>query len=207
MFNLMPRERAFFDYFKQQAANAHEGANVLSRFLDDYTDIETKAEHLKNLEHAGDEITHAILDHLARSFVTPLDREDIHEIASRMDDIIDLIDSAANRMVLYRITEPTEDIRELGKVLVTATQSLCEAFALLHNMKHAEEILRHCINVHTQENEGDRILQHAMGAMFANNTPAIEILKWKDIYYTIETATDVCEDVANVLHSIVVKQA
>jgi uncharacterized protein len=206
MFNLMPRERAFYDYFNQQAANVHEGAKVLSQLLENYTDIETKAQHLKNLEHAGDEITHAMFDHLARSFVTPLDREDIHDIASRLDDIIDLTDSAANRMVLYRITEPTEDVKELGRVLVTATSELCEAFALLHDMKKADEIMRHCINVHTQENEGDRILQHAMGAMFSNNTSAIEILKWKDIYYIIETATDVCEDVANVLHTIVTKQ-
>ena len=207
MFSLMPRDRQFFDLFNQSVANVHEGSKALCALLEDYTNVETKATHLKNLEHAGDEITHMIFDHLAKSFVTPLDREDIHAIASSLDDIIDLTDSAANRMILYRIEQPTEDARELGRVLVEATDSLCQAFALLNNMKKADEILRHCINVHTQENEGDRIVQHALGNLFDNNKDPVEIIKWKDIYYIIETATDVCEDAANVLHTIVVKNA
>lgn len=207
MFSLMPRDRLFFDLFKRSAANVHEGAKCLSDLLENYVDVPRKAARLKQLEHVGDEISHEIFDHLARSFVTPLDREDIHDITSRLDDIIDLTDSAANRMILYRITEPTDDARELGRVLVKATDSLCQAFELLHNMRRADEILRHCIDVHTQENEGDRIVQHALGILFNNNTPPVEIIKWKDIYYIIETATDVCEDAANVLHTVVVKNA
>jgi len=207
MFSLMPREKIFFELFNKQAANAHETSRALADLLDNYTDVPTKVQHLKNLEHAGDEIAHHIFDHLAKTFITPLDREDIHEITSRLDDITDLIDTAANRLMLYRIARPTEDARALGHVLVTATESLVKAFALLNNLKRAEEILHHCIDVHTQENEGDRIHHHALAALFDNHTDPADIIKWKDIYQTIETATDVCEDVANVLHTVVVKNA
>jgi hypothetical protein len=207
MFSLMPREKVFFELFNKQAANAHETSKALADLLDNYTDVPTKVQHLKNLEHAGDEIAHHIFDHLAKTFITPLDREDIHDITSRLDDIADGADSAAHRMQLYKIDKPTEDAKALGQVLVKATDSLVRAFALLDNLKRAEEILRHCIDVHTLENEGDRIHHHALGELFTNNTPAVDIIKWKDIYAIIETATDVCEDVANVLHTVVVKNA
>ena len=207
MFSLMPREKVFFELFNKSAANVHESARLLSALLEDYTDVANKARQLKNLEHAGDEIAHHIFDHLAKTFITPLDREDIHDITSRLDDIADGADSAAHRMQLYKIGQPTEDAKALGQVLVKATGSLVQAFALLNNMKRADEILRHCIDVHTLENEGDRIHHHALGMLFSDGTPPVEIIKWKDIYAIIETATDVCEDVANVLHTVVVKNA
>jgi predicted phosphate transport protein (TIGR00153 family) len=207
MFSLMPREKVFFELFNKSAANAHEAARVLTDLLEDYTDVPNKVQHLKNLEHAGDEITHHIFDHLAKTFITPLDREDIQVISSRMDDIADLADSAAHRMLLYKIDRPTEDAKQLGHVLIKSTESLVKAFALLDNMKRSDEILQHCIDVHTLENEGDRINHHALGALFENNIAPVDIIKWKDLYYILETATDVCEDVANVLHTIVVKNA
>lgn len=207
MFSLMPREKVFFELFNKSAANAHEAAKVLSDLLENFTDINTKAQHLKNLEHAGDEITHHIFDHLAKTFITPLDREDIQAISSRMDDIADLADSASHRMILYKIERPTEDAKALARVLVKSTESLAKAFTLLDNMKRSDEILQHCIDVHTQENEGDRINHHALAALFENNASPVDIIKWKDLYYILETATDVCEDVANVLHTIVVKNA
>ena len=205
MFSLMPREKVFFELFNKSAANVHESATVLSALLEDYTDVENKTRQLKNLEHAGDEIAHHIFDHLAKTFITPLDREDVHAITSRLDDIADLADSAAHRMLLYRVAKPTEDAKALGHVLIKSTESLVKAFALLDNMKRSDEILQHCIDVHTLENEGDRINHHALAMLFENNTPAVEIIKWKDIYYILETATDVCEDVANVLHTVVAK--
>jgi hypothetical protein len=207
MFSLMPREKIFFELFSKAAANVHEAALALADLLENYVDVPTKVQRLRNLEHAGDEIAHHIHDHLAKTFITPLDREDIHEITSRLDDIVDGAYSAAHRMELYRVERTTPDAQALGQVLVKATASLVQAFALLDNFKRSEEILRHCIDVHTQENEGDRIQHHALGELFASNTPAVEIIKWKDIYHIIETATDVCEDVANVLHTVVVKNA
>ena len=207
MFSLMPREKIFFELFNKQAANAHETSKALADLLEHYTDVPTKVQHLKNLEHAGDEIAHQIFDHLAKTFITPLDREDIHEIATELDNITDLVDSAAHRMVLYKVARPTEEARALARTLVKATAALVEALALLGNLKRSEEILRHCIEVNTQENEGDRINHHALAALFENGADPAEIIKWKDLYHIIETATDVCEDVANVLHTVVVKNA
>jgi uncharacterized protein len=207
MFSLMPREKVFFDLFAKSAANGHEAAKALSGMLADFTDVPEKVQHLKDLEHAGDQITHEIFDHLSKTFITPLDREDIHEIASELDNISDLADSAACRISLYRIERPTEDIKLLAGCLVRATGSLVEAFKLLEDLKRSEEILRHCIDVHTQENEADRINHHALAALFQNHTDAAEIIKWKDLYHIVETATDVCEDVANVIHNVVVKNA
>jgi uncharacterized protein len=207
MFNLMPREKVFFELFSRSAANAHQSAEALSELLEDFTDVPEKVQRLKDLEHAGDQITHEIFDHLAKTFITPLDREDIHKIASELDNITDLADSAACRIKLYRVEKPTEDARALARCLVRATGSLVEAFKLLENLKRSEEILQHCIDVHTQENEGDRINHHALAALFENHTDPAEIIKWKDLYHIVETATDVCEDVANVLHNVVVKNA
>ncbi|HOX05811.1 MAG TPA: DUF47 family protein [Planctomycetota bacterium] len=207
MFSLMPREKVFFELFTKSAANAHEAAKALADLLDDFTDVSAKVQRLKDLEHAGDKITHEIFDRLAKTFITPLDREDIHKIASELDNITDMADSAACRIGLYHVTEPTEDIRLLARCLVRGTGSLVEAFRLIDNMKRSEEILKHCIEVHTQENEADRVNHHALAALFERHTDAAEIIKWKDLYHIVETATDVCEDVANVIHNVVVKNA
>ena len=207
MFSLMPREKIFFELFTQSAANAHEAAKALAGMIEDFTDVPEKIQRLKDLEHSGDQITHEIFDHLAKTFITPLDREDIHEIASELDNITDMADSAACRIGLYRIERPTEDLKLLARCLVRGTGSLVEAFKLLEDSKRSEEILKHCIEVHTQENEGDRINHHALAALFEKHTDAAEIIKWKDLYHIVETATDVCEDVANVVHNVVVKNA
>jgi len=207
VFTLLPRENVFFSLFNKSAANAHEAAKLLADLLEDYADVPAKAQRLKDLEHVGDEIAHQIFDRLAKTFIAPIDREDIHEIASRMDDIVDLADTAANRMLLYKVDRPTDDAKQLGRVLVKATALLAEAFAHLSDLKRSDEILRLCIEVHTQENEGDRINHHALAALFEDGTSPVDIIKWKDIYFIIETATDVCEDVANVIHTVVAKNA
>ena len=207
MFSLMPREKVFFELFNKSAANAHATALALQALLEDFTDVDTKVQRIRDLEHTGDEIAHEIFDRLAKTFITPLDREDIHDITSELDNITDMTDSAAKRMTLYKIDKPTEEAKALGRVLVRATASLVEAFKLLDNLKRSDEILKHCIEVHTQENEGDRINHHALAMLFENNTSPVDIIKWKDIYHIIETATDVCEDVANVVHTVVVKNA
>ena len=201
----MPREKIFFDLFNKSAANVHEAAKALSDLLENCTDVQSKAARLNNLEHAGDEIAHLIFDHLAKTFVPPLDREDIHDITTRLDDIIDKIDTAGDRLVLYKITRPTEEAKSLSRVLVKATGSLAAAFALLDNLKRSDEILLHCIDVNTQENEGDRIYHHALADLFEDGSSAVDIIKWKDIYHIIETATDACEDVTHTIKGIVVK--
>lgn len=206
MFSFLPRDSAFFDLFERAAANLHEGALLVDRFLTDYTDVEDRARQIHNTEHTGDNFTREAIEKLNRTFITPFDRESIHELVCRMDDALDQMDAAVQRMVLYRIHQPTEDARKLGKVLIKATELLKEIMPMLRNMKHPQVILNRCLEVHSQEAEADRIEQHGLAKLFETSDP-IEVIKWKDIYSDLETATDSCEDVANVIESIVLRQS
>lgn len=206
MFTLMPRERIFFDLFEQSAKNVLAGAEAMAALLKDWTDVPAKVKKIKDLEHAGDELTHKSLELLNKTFITPLDREDIHNITTRLDDVLDFIHTAANRMVLYKIAAPTEDARKLGDCLVEAASAVLDAVVKLRDMKDPEGVLKLCIVIHTHENTGDRLMADALGALFESTSP-IEIIKWKDIYQDLETATDRCEDVANALEAVVLKNA
>jgi uncharacterized protein len=207
MFGLIPKEQVFFDLFEQAAKNVHDGALALQEMLENFQDVVEKARKVKDIEHAGDKITHTTIERLNKTFITPIDREDIHELICRLDDILDLIDTAVSRMVLYKIKEPTNDAKALAKVLVHATKIIMELVPQLRNLKHTDALIQQCIAVHTQENEGDRIEQHALAALFDNGHDAYFIIKWKDIYEDLESATDRCEDVANVVEGIVLKNA
>jgi predicted phosphate transport protein (TIGR00153 family) len=207
MFSLIPKEMIFFDLFEEAAKNAHQGALALVDLLENYTNIPDKVKRIKDIEHAGDKITHTTIEKLNQTFITPLDREDIHELICRLDDIIDLIDTAVARMHLYKIDKPTEDAKALGRVLVKATQIIMELLPKMRNLKLSSSLLQDCIAIHTQENEGDRIEQHALASLFENGHDPIFIIKWKDIYEELESATDRCEDVANVIEGIVLKNA
>jgi predicted phosphate transport protein (TIGR00153 family) len=207
MFGFRPKKDVFFDLFDSAALNVHEAAKALLDLLEHYEDVPNKAKRIKNLEHAGDDLTHKILERLAKTFITPLDREDIQKTASRMDDILDDLDAAAIRLTLFKIQTPTEDARAFARVLVKATSVLVQAFAQLRNLKHSDAIMLLCVEVHTQENEGDRLMQHALAGLFEGDKDTRDIIKWKDIYQILENATDRCEDVADVLQTIVVKHA
>jgi predicted phosphate transport protein (TIGR00153 family) len=193
--------------FDTSAQNVHEGALALLDLLEHYDDVPNKVRRVKNLEHAGDEHTHRILEKLAKMFITPLDREDIQRVATQLDDVIDAIDAAANRLMLFKIAKITEDAKAFGRVLVKATSLMVDAFAQLRNLKQSAAILSTCVEIHTQENEGDRILQHALAELFEGAQDPRDIIKWKDIYEILERATDECEDVADVLHTIMLKHA
>jgi len=207
MFSLIPKEMIFFDLFEEAAKNAHQGAVALVDLLEDFRNVPEKVKKIKDIEHAGDKITHTTIEKLNQTFITPLDREDIHELICRIDDIIDLIDTAVARMHLYKIDKPTEDAKALGRVLVKATQIIMELLPKMRNLKLSSSLLQDCIAIHTQENEGDRIEQHALASLFENGQDPIFIIKWKDIYEELESATDRCEDVANVIEGIVLKNA
>jgi predicted phosphate transport protein (TIGR00153 family) len=207
MFSLIPKEMVFFDLFEEAAKNAHQGALALVDLLEDFRNVPEKVRKIKDIEHAGDRITHTTIEKLNQTFITPLDREDVHELISRIDDIIDLIDSAVARMHLYKIDKPTEDAKALARVLVSATKIILELLPKMRNLKLSSSLLQNCIEIHTQENEGDRIQQHALASLFENGHDPIFIIKWKDIYEELESATDRCEDVANVIEGIVLKNA
>jgi predicted phosphate transport protein (TIGR00153 family) len=203
----MPREENFFELFEAAAQNAHKASGELLDLLEKFDDVRGRSKRIKDLEHAGDKFTHDAIDRLNRTFITPMDREDIHELVVRIDDIVDLIDTASHRMVLYKIEKPTEHAIELARCLKHATGLIVEVMPLLRDMKNSRAIAEKCIAIQTQENEADRVMHHAIAALFEARPDPIEIIKWKDIYEEIESATDRCEDVANVLDSIVLKNA
>lgn len=203
----MPREDDFFELFERAAANADEAARELLELLERFEDVHSRAKRIKDLEHAGDKVTHDCIERLNRTFITPMDREDIHELICRVDDIVDLIDTATHRMVLYKISEPTPAAIELTRCLKHSTALIRETMPLLRDMKNSRAIGEKCIAIQTQENEADRVMHHAIAALFEARPDPIEVIKWKDIYEEIESATDRCEDVANVLDSIVLKNA
>mgnify|MGYP001214713199 CR=1 FL=1 len=207
MFTFFPQKSVIFELFEKSVRNVHEGAKALKDLFENYTDLTSKIQKIKDLEHAGDDFTHHILDHLAKTFITPLDRDDIHHIAQRLDDVLDQMDMAANRMILFEISRPTEYAKEFSRILYKSTGLLIDAITNLRNLKNSHRILECCLEIHTQENDADRVMQHAIGKLFNETGDAKEIIKWKDIYQILESATDRCEDVADVLHTIIVKHA
>ena len=207
MFRIIPQEMVFFDLFEKAAQNARKGAEELLDFLQKFDDLTERQKRIKDIEHAGDEITHEVIERLNQTFITPIDREDIHELACRLDDIVDLIDTAANRIVLYKIKEPIEDARLLAQCLVHSTRVICAMVPLMRSHKDTQGVRQLCRDVHTQENEGDRIEQHALAALFEHEGDPLYVMKWKNVIEELEAATDRCEDVANVIEGIVLKNA
>lgn len=201
----MPQAGIFFDLFDQLADTVDQGAQLLLEATRDETDTAELQKRIKNIEHQGDEITHRTIEQLNKTFITPLDREDIHELACRLDDILDLIDTTATRIVLYKIAILTGDAKEMAANLAKATAVVKGAVRKLRSRRERTTILQDCIAIHTFENEGDRLEQHALAALFTNHHDPVEIIKMKDIYDDLEKAVDRCEDVANVLEAVMLK--
>jgi len=207
MVRFFPRDERFFDLFESAAEKIEEGVTALLDLLDDYTNIPEKVKNIKDLEHEADEITHQTIDKLNRTFITPIDREDIHELITKMDDIIDFIEAVSQRLWLYRLQKPTPEIKELVLVLQKAIKMVKQTIKNLRNMKNPQIILNSCIEVNTIENEGDQVLRNAMTSLFDNVPDPINVIKLKEIYEIIEMAIDRCEDVANIIEGVVLKNA
>jgi hypothetical protein len=200
----MPREPKFFDLFEKSVANVAKAANELADFLEDYTNVPLKVARITELEHEGDAITHQIMEQLHRTFITPLDREDIALLTERLDDVMDFIEDAANAMLLYRIEQPTIRAREMAAILVTMTSELVVAVPLLRNRSKMKGMLEHCVEINRLENEADAVIRLALAELF-DDTPIADVIKWREIYEHLETAADKGEDVANVLEGVVLK--
>src|SRR5688572_4223865 len=210
MFSIMPKETVFFDLFEKSADNVQKGAQKLLELMSNFGDLAYRVQEIKEIEHTGDKLTHEMIERMNKTFITPLDREDIHELACRLDDVIDLMDTATARMSLYKVKEPMPDAVALARVLVAATTTIKEAMPLLRTISKkssVDALLKCCVQIHTHENEGDRIEQHALASLFENGHDPILVIKWKDIFQDLEAATDRCEDVANAIESIVLKNA
>jgi len=200
----MPRDGDFFALFQKQAENIVAGARTFTRMLEHYTGVPEQVQSIKAIEHQGDEITHQIFRKLNQTFVTPFDREDIHELCSTMDDVIDLIDAAAGRFVLYRIDIVRPGTLELARVLDATTVELSAA---IYSMEAPEKALHRVIEINRLENESDRICRTLIAQLFEEEKDPIQIIKWKEIFEVIETAVDKCEDVSNVIESVILKNA
>jgi len=207
VFNLIPKEQAFFDLFEKAALNAHQCARALAEFLERFDDLEGRMRRVKELEHIGDELTHEVIERLNKTFITPLDREDIHDLVCRVDDILDRVDTAVDRICLFRIDRPMEESKQLARCLVRQTELICEMMPLLRKGGKTEDIRSMVREVHRLESEADTIERQALVRLFEDRPDPIQVIKWKNIIEVLESATDKCEDVANVIEGIVLKNA
>ena len=203
--SFLPKEYSFFDFFEQHASTCVEGTQVLLHLLRDVGDAAAYAKTIKDIEHAGDTITHHTLETLHKTFITPLDRDEIHQLISGMDDILDLVDATGQRLVMYDIQEVTPEAHELGAVLLEAVTQVQEAVRGLRGLKYPMDVLKLCVEINRLENEGDAILRKSMARLFKESTDPIYIIKWKEIYEFLENALDSCEDVANLIEGIVLE--
>jgi predicted phosphate transport protein (TIGR00153 family) len=203
VFRLIPREGRFFDLFEEQAKNIVAAAARLREMVFDFSDAPAKSMAIRELEHEGDALTHDLIRKINTTFVTPFDREDVYALASRLDDVLDLVEAAADRLVLYRIKEPTSGARAFADVIVETAGSVQEAVGCLRTSSKSYHV--HCVEVNRLENEADRLLKELIAALFADVTDPIEVIKWKEIYETLEEVTDRCEDVVNVIEGIMLK--
>ena len=203
MFGLIPRDEAFFELFKNAAHNMIEGSRLLKEMMEDFRDPAEKAKRIKDVEHIGDGITHDIARKLNRTFITPIDREDIHDLASALDDILDMVEDIADRFVLYRVTAPTDIAVKLSDILYQSAVEVGATVALLG--KPHPDVNECSVRVNSLENEADRVSRDAISLLFERETDPMSVIKWKEIYENFEAGTDRCEDVANILERIALK--
>lgn len=206
MFKLIPTNTKFFDLFDRSTEIMVTATKRFAEFINEYDKPERHAEEIKSLEHEADQITHEGFELLHQSFITPLERPDIRRLIEAIDDVLDFLDDAARRLVLYEIVEVLPEMRELAGVLVEAAKVVADAVGGLRNLnKHSRDILQHCIEIRRLENEGDLINHEMIARLFKSQTDLFLVLKWKDIVDDVESAIDRCQDVAEVVEGIVLE--
>src|SRR5947209_17770375 len=207
---LIPQDDRFFDLFNRGAGNTLEGARLLHDLLHNYVDVDRKARRLKDIVHTGDEITHEVFGALHRTFITPLDREDISNLASSLDDVIDWIEEVGRRIHLYRVDQPTEIARQFSRVILEQAEQIARGVPLLEIRREADQLQRATQEIHRLENEADDLLAGAIAHLYDGVTEVPELIKamrWNDLYQLLEDTTDKCENVAVVLSNIALKNA
>ncbi len=206
-FPFIPREEKFFELFEGSAQNAVNAAEKLQQLVNTWENIGERVNEITELEHEGDTITHQIMEQLHRTFVTPFDREDIALLAHTLDDVTDFIHHAADAMFIYKVNQPSQSARELCDIIVQAATEVARAMPQLRRRAEFKKILERCVEINRLENVADEVYRSAMGELFNDNTDIREIIKWREIYEHMESATDRCEDVANVLEGVALKHA
>ncbi len=203
-FRFFSRSKKFFDMFGEAARNVHQGAKALEQMLHDFQGSADQWRAVEEYEHEGDKITHRLMRTLHQSGMTPGDREDIHKLAATLDDVLDLIEGAAFRMAMYRVSKPTPEAIRLAAIIVRCTEQIVLGVSALPDVARIQPP---CIEINRLENEADEVSRAAIAALFTGEAAPLDVIKWKEIYETMETATDRGEDVANLLEEIVLKRS
>ena len=204
-FNFMPKEVKFFDFLNMQSENIVKASACFRAAAKSGNFDEETVKKIKNFEHEGDTLSHEIVDMLNRTFITPIDREDIYSLTNTLDDILDIINSMSNRIRLYKLNAANEHMLLFADTIDQSTQALANAVKHMHDTKRARRVLDYCIEVNRLENIGDQIREKAISHLFETEKDPIMVIKWKEIYEAAEGTLDVCEHVAKVIESILVK--
>ncbi len=205
MVRLIPRETKFFQMFVDMAQNLIEGARLMKALLEDFQNVPAQIARLKDIEHRGDDMTHAVMTKLNQTFITPFDREDIHRLASSIDDVLDLLNAAGDRIMVYKITSVTRESAVLAGLILQQSEELERALSKLE--KQQQSVMQHCVEINRLENEADRVCRDAVGYLFETEKDPIALIKIKELYEVLELATDKAEDAANVIESVILKSA
>ena len=205
-FRLIPKDESFFDLFERVTDILRTAAGVLVDATERFESLADNAKRLERLEHDGDQLTHEVMEKLNPTFITPLDREDIHRLASALDDVLDLMEAVTERFILFKITQIMPPAKEIARVIQQQVEEIHWVLHKLRHMRHAS-IMKHCIEINRLDNVGDRLLRDAFAVLFDGKPDPIEVIKWRELYELLETATDKCEDVAVTIESIVLKNA
>jgi hypothetical protein len=203
----LPNDEKFYDCFESAVKKVVEGAVQLADLIEDFRDVPLRAQQIKDTEHEGDVVTHNTIEMLNRTFITPLDREDIHKLITSLDDVLDYIEACAARLNLFKVGKTTDEARLLVSILVKATKEVEQAVFKLRRLKDGDSLMKNCVEINRLENEGDFVGRTAVAKLFEGEPNPLEVIKWNEIYDTLENAIDRCEDVANVLEGIVLKNA
>lgn len=202
---LFPKTHDFFSYFEKSANNTVHGAKLLCKMIANKEERVESSKELKDIEHAGDKITHEVIDLLRQTFLTPFDRSDMYMLIVKLDDILDIVNFIGNRMTRYNIEEMPKEVPLLANAVLKSAEELSKAMGGLRNLKNSQKVLDHCIEINRLENEADEFVNTAIEELFSNNWDPIQIIKLKEIVENLEAAADKCEDVANIIEGIILK--
>lgn len=203
----LPRETSFFDFFEQHAGLTIEGTKEFLSMVTTGANIAAKCRRISDIEHETDTITHRCVEALHKTFITPIDRDSIHRLITKMDDVMDFVEAAAERIELYELTVMTSDVRDLADVLHRAALQVEQAMRGLRQLKDPQATLKLCIDINRLENEADAILRRSVARLFKEEKDPILVIKWKEVYENLEMGTDRCEDVANIIEGVILEHA
>jgi predicted phosphate transport protein (TIGR00153 family) len=202
MLSIFPRHEDFFDLFRKQGTLVRQGCDSLLDMMERFEDLEAKAASLKAIEHQGDLVTHEIFEKLNRTFITPLEREDIHDLASGLDDVLDAVEGVGSRLVLFKVRQMTPEALKLARIMVQCGTQIEQAVAHLKGFKN---LMAFTIEINRLENEADQISRQVVADLFSGTHDPMDVMRWKEIYGRLESAADMSEDVANAIEAIVLK--